>query len=70
MSGLDLIFGDKTTGKNVGLTASGDCYQQMKTMVSSSLAAGHEVNVDRETLKKIEYVAGDFTPEERQKLGL
>lgn len=66
----DFTIGNSTLGTSTGYTASGNCYQDAKAQVQSMLAQGYEPTVDRDTLNKIEYVAGNFSYDERKKLGL
>jgi hypothetical protein len=65
----DFTIGNSSLGGSTGYTASGNCYQQAKEDVSNMLASGYQPNVDADTLRNIEYVAGPFSYEEKQKLG-
>ena len=66
--------GDFTIGSNLGgsklYVASGDCYDRAKVDIHDMLSKGQTPIVDHDTLKNIEYVAGSFSYEDRQKLGL
>ena len=66
----DFTIGNSTLGTSTGYTASGNCYQDAKAEVQGMLAQGYTPDVDRDTLKNIEYVAGNFSYDERKKLGL
>ena len=66
----DFTIGNASLGTSTGYTASGSCYQDAKAEVQQMLRDGQRPDVDSSVLRNIEYVAGEFSFEERRQLGL
>ena len=64
----DFTIGNYDLGGSKGYTASGDCYNAAMADMQEMFRNGQTPVVDRYTLERIEYVAGKFSDEDRQKI--